>query len=104
MRYEWGDQPPLLTVAAGVCLIVFLVSFCTGFYATLVIIGTLAERADERELKWSERGARQISRFGQFLLADEYRSLRRRYFGAWAGTLGSVGVFALLMFLFGRPA
>src|SRR5690242_10907545 len=104
MKYEWGDQPPLLTAAAGVCLIVFLVSFCTAFYATFVIIGTVAERANERELRWGERGARQISRFGQFLLADEHQRLRGRYFGAWAGLLGSAGLFALLMFLFGKPA
>jgi len=104
MRFEWADQPPLLIVAVGVCLIVFIVSFCTSFYTTFVIIGLMAERTDERELRWGERGARQISRFGQFLLADEHQRLRRRYFGAWAGLLGSTGLFALLMFLFGKPA
>jgi hypothetical protein len=104
MKYEWEDQPPLLTVAAGVCLIVFLVSFCTAFYVTFVVIGAMAERDDERELSWGERAGRKMSRFGAFLLADEFRSLRRLYFFAWAGTLGSAGLFALLMFLFGKPA
>jgi hypothetical protein len=104
MKYEWADQPPLLTVAAGVCLIVFLVSFCTAFYATFVIIGAMADRAEERELRWSERASRRMSRIGAFFLADEFRGLRRLYFSGWAGALGSIGLFSLLMFLFGRPA
>jgi hypothetical protein len=104
MRYEWGDQPPLLTVSAGVCLIVFLASFCTAFYTTFAIIGILADRADERELRWGERAARKMSRYGEFLLADEHRRLRRLYVTAWAGTFGSAGLFSLLMFLFGKPA
>jgi hypothetical protein len=104
MKYEWADQPPVLTVAAGVCLVVFLVSFCSTFYATFAIIGALAERADERELRWGERASRQMSRFGAFFLADEFRSLRRLYLSGWAGALGSIGLFSLLMFLFGRSA
>jgi hypothetical protein len=104
MRFEWGDQPPLLTAAAGVCLIVFVVSFCTAFYATFVVIGTVADRADERELRWGERAARQVSRWGQILVADEHKSLRRLYFSGWAGALGSAGLSALLMALFGKPA
>ena len=104
MKYEWAAQPPLLTVAAGVCLIVFLVSFCTAFYSTFVIIGAMADRADERELGWGERASRRMSRFGAFFLADEFRRLRRLYFSGWAGALGSIGIFSLLMFLFGRPA
>jgi hypothetical protein len=37
-----------------------------------------------------------MSRFSEFLVADEFRSLRRLYFGAWASVFGS---FALLLLL-----
>jgi hypothetical protein len=104
MRFVWGDQPPLLTVAVGVCLIVFIVSFCMTFYATFLVLRALADRADERELSWGERARRNMRRWIEFLVADEYKSLRRLYFSGWAGTLGSAGLFSLLMFLFGKPA
>jgi hypothetical protein len=91
-------------IVVEVGLIVFLVSFCTAFYATFVIIGALADRVDERELGWGERASRRMSRFGAFFLADEFRWLRKLYFSAWAGALGSMGLVSLLMFLFGKPA
>jgi hypothetical protein len=84
MRFEWANQPRLLTVAAGVCLIVFVASFCAAFYTTFAIIGALADRADERELRWGERASRKMSRFGELFVADEHKSLRRLYFSAWA--------------------
>jgi hypothetical protein len=107
MRFEMGDQPPLLTVAVGVCLIVFIGSFCTAFFATLLIFsrtGALVDRADERELSWGERAGRKMNRWNDFLVADEYKSLRRLYFSAWAGALGSFGLISLLMAVFGKPA
>jgi hypothetical protein len=45
-----------------------------------------------------------MSRWHEVLVADEYKSLRRLYFSAWTGVLGSAGLFALLMALFGKPA
>jgi hypothetical protein len=104
MKYELADQPPLLNVAVGVCLIVLLVSFCATFYATLAIIGRLADRADEREIPWNERAAIRMSRFGRFFLADEHRQLRRLYFTSWSCALSSTGLLVLLLFLVGKPA
>jgi hypothetical protein len=106
MRFVWGDQPPLLTVAAGVCLIVFIVSFCSAFYATFLILReAMADRADERPSSLPPaKLPRRMSRWLEFLVADEYKSLRRLYVSGWAGALGSMGLFALLMFLFGKPA
>jgi len=45
-----------------------------------------------------------MNRWNDFLVADQYKSLRRLYFSAWAGTLGSFGVISLLMAVFGKPA
>ena len=105
MRFEWGDQPPLLTAAVGVCLIVFIVSFCAAFYATFVILRALMDRADERPSSLPPaKLPRRMSRWHEVLVADEYKSLRRLYFSAWTGVLGSAGLFALLMALFGKPA
>ena len=105
VRFVWGDQPPLLNVAVGVCLIVFIVSFCTAFYATFVILRALMDRADERPISLPPaKLPRRMSRWYEFLVADEHKSLRRRYVSAWAGLLGSIGLFSLLMFLFGKPA
>jgi len=105
MRLEMEDQPPLLLLAVGVCFIVFVVSFCTAFFATLLIFsrtGALVDRAEDRQLSLGERAGRKMSRWNEFLVADEFRSLRRLYFSAWAGTLGSFGLISLLMAVFGK--
>ena len=64
--------------------------------------GAGVNSAEERELSWGERAGRANNRFGQFLVADEFRSLRRFYFGAWVATLGSGGLGLLLLFIAGR--
>ena len=87
------------------CAFVFLMSFFTMLYATLLVgvrAGAGVNHADERELNWGERAGRANSRFGHFLVADEFRSLRRFYFGAWLATIGSGGLGLLLLFLAGR--
>jgi hypothetical protein len=52
MRYEWGDQPPLHCRSGVVSLV--SCKLLRGLL-TFVIIGTVAEQADERELRWGER-------------------------------------------------
>jgi hypothetical protein len=73
-------QLSLLHFAVLACAFVFVVSFFTTLYATLLVgvrAGAGVNRAEERELSWGERSGRANSRFGRFLVADEFRSLRR---------------------------
>jgi hypothetical protein len=99
------DQLSLLHLAALVCAFVFVVSFFSTLYATLLVgvrTGAVVDRAEERDLSWGERAGRANSRFGRFFVADEFRSLRRLYFGAWMATIGSAGLGLLLLFIAGR--
>ena len=69
---------PALSVMA--CAFVFLMRFFTMLYATLLVgvrAGAGVNSAEEQALSWGERAGRANSRFGQFLVADEFRSLRR---------------------------
>jgi hypothetical protein len=87
------DQFSFLHIAALVSFVVFVLSFFTAFYATLLVIArTGPNRAEERELSWGERAGRANSRLGRFFIADEFRSLRRLYFGASMATIGSFGL------------
>ena len=99
------DQPSLLDLAVLACAIVFVVSFFATLYATLLVgvrTGAVVDRAEERELSWGERAGRANSRFGRFFVADEFRSLRRLYFGAWMATIGSAALGLLFLFIAGR--
>ena len=95
----------LLHFAVLACALAFVVSFFTMLYATLLVgvrAGAGVNPADERELSLGERAGRANSRFGQFLVAHEFRSLRRFYFGAWLTMIGSAGLGLLLLFIAGR--
>jgi hypothetical protein len=97
-------QVSFLHFAVLVCAFVFGVSFFTTLYAILLVgvrTGAVANRAEERELSWGERAGRANSRFGRFFVADEFKSLRRLYFGAWMTTIGSAGLGLLLLFIAG---
>lgn len=96
------DQLSFLHIAVLVCVCVFVVSFFATLYATLLVVtrtGALANRAEERALSWGERAGLANSRFGRFFFADEFRSLRRLYFGAGMATIGSFGLGLLLLFM-----
>jgi hypothetical protein len=98
-------QLSFLHFAVLVCALVFVVSFFTALYATLLVgtrTGASINRAEERELSWGERAGRANSRFGRFFIADEFRSLRKLYFGAWMATIGSLGLGLLLLLIAGR--
>jgi len=75
------DQLSFLHIAVLVCMCALLVSFfATTLYATFLVITrteALANQAEERLLSWGERAGRANSRFGRFLIADEFRSLQR---------------------------
>ena len=99
------EQLTLLPLAIMACAFVFLMSFFTMLYATLLVgvrAGAGINSTEERALSWAERAGRANSRFGLFLVADEFRSLRRFYFGAWLSTIGSGGLGLLLLFMAGR--
>ena len=99
------EQLSFLPIAIMACAFVFLMSFFAMLCATLFVsarAGAGVNSAEERELSWGERAGRANNRFGQFLVADEFRSLRRFYFGAWVVTLGSGGLGLLLLFIAGR--
>jgi hypothetical protein len=94
-----------LHYAAAACAVVFVVNFFAALYATLLIglrTGAVVNRADERHLSWGERAGRANSRLGRFFVEDEFRSLRRLYFGAWLTMIASAGLGFLLLFLAGR--
>lgn len=96
------SQLSFLHVAVLVCACACVVSFFATFYVTLLVMtrtGALANRADERALSWGERAGRANSRFGRFFVADEFRSLRRLYIGAWMAMIGSFGLGLLLLFI-----
>src|SRR5215510_16438874 len=89
-----------LRIAVLVCMCVLFVSFFATLYATFLVITrteALADLAEERLLSWGERAGRANSRFGRFLTANEFRSLRKLYFGAWIATIGSFGFSLLLL-------
>ena len=99
------EQLTFLPLAIMACAFVFLMSFFAMLCATLFVsarAGVGVNPAEERELSWGERAGRANSRFGLFLVADEFRSLRRFYFGAWLSTIGSGGLGLLLLFMAGR--
>jgi hypothetical protein len=99
MRLNMEALPLILHLAVLVSAFVFVVSFCVAFYANLLVYSRTwkpGDRAKDRELSWGERAGREASRFNEFLVADEFRSLRRLLFGAWAGAAGSFGLLLLL--------
>lgn len=105
MTLHMEGQPFLLQIAVLACVFVFLASFLTALYANVIVIsrtGLLLNRAEDRALSWGERAGRKTSRFNRFLVADEFRPLRRLCFGAWAGATVSFGLLFLLIVLFGE--
>jgi hypothetical protein len=97
--------PFILHLAVLVCALAFVVSFCVVFYANLLVYSRTwkpGDRAKERELGWGERAGREAGRFNEFLVADEFRSLRRLLFGGWAGAVGSFSLLLLLTALLKR--
>lgn len=105
MTLNMEGQPFLLQFALWACISVFLPSFVTALYANILAIsrtGVLLNRAEDRALSWGERAGRRSSRFNRFLVADEFRSLRRLCFGARAGATVSFGLLFLLIVLFGE--
>jgi hypothetical protein len=102
-----GGSPSLLQLAeaaaVGACVLVFLASFFATWYLTLLIgvrTGAMIELPEERGLSWGERAGRKNSRGNRFWVADEFRSLRRLYFGAIASLIGSAVLAWLLLALF----
>lgn len=95
----------LLNLAAGVCSLMLIVSVIAYICAIFLVIsrtGAGADRADERELSWGERAGRANSRLGLFLVADEFRSLRRLLLGAAVGAIGSFGLLLMLIAVIGK--
>jgi hypothetical protein len=93
----------ILHLAVLVCMAGFVVSFCVFFYAGLLVYSRTWKPGDrDRKLSWGERAGRSASSFNEFLVADEFRSLRRLYFGAWAGAIGSFGLLTLFALLLER--
>jgi hypothetical protein len=98
------ETPPLiLHLAVMVCMAGFLVSLCVVFSTGLLVYSRTWKPGDrDRNLSWGERAGRSASRFNEFLVADEFRSLRRLYFSAWAGAIGSFGLLSLFALLLKR--
>jgi len=91
-----------LHIAVLVCMCALFVSFFATLYATFLVITrteALANQAEERLLSWGERAGRANTRFGRFLIADEFKSLRRLFFGAWIATIASFGFSVLFLFI-----
>ena len=88
MTLDMEGQPFLLQFSVWACVFVFLASFVTALYANMLVINrteVLLNRAEDRALSCGERANRKTSRFNRFLVADEFRSLRRLCLGAWTG-------------------
>jgi hypothetical protein len=93
----------ILHVAVLVCFFGFVVSFCVMFYAGMLVYSRTWKPGDRaKDLSWGERAWRASRGFNDFLVADEFRSLRRLYFGGWAGVIGSFGLLLLLALLLKR--
>ncbi len=94
----------ILQVAALVCGLSFLASFCVMFYATLLVYSRTWKLGDRaKDLCKGERAWRASRGFNDFLVADEFRSLRRLYFGAWAGVIVSFGLLSLFVTVLLKP-
>ncbi|MBZ9891879.1 hypothetical protein EN962_16610 [Mesorhizobium sp. M7A.F.Ca.CA.001.09.2.1] len=105
MHLDLHGKPILLTIAVWACTAGCLAGAAAIFYSIILVLGrtgALVDTTEERSLGWSERAGRRNSRFNRFLVADEFRSLRKLLFGAWAGFLVSFGLLSLLIFLFGE--
>jgi hypothetical protein len=103
MRLNMEALPLILHLAVLVCAFAFVVSFCVFFYAGLLVYSRTWKPGDRaKELSWGERAGRAASRFNEFLVADEFRSLRRLYLSEWAGAIGSFGLLSLFALLLKR--
>jgi hypothetical protein len=92
----------ILHLGALVCFFAVVVSFCVAFYAGLLVYSRTWKPGDRsRELSWGERAGRGMSR-SEFLVADDFKSLRRLYFGAWASAFGSFALLGVLTVLLKR--
>ena len=92
-------------LAVLVCAFACIVSICTAIYAQLLVYGRTwkpGDQAKERKLSWGERAGREASRFNEFLVADEFRSLRRLVFDAYAAAFGSFALLSLFIALLKR--
>jgi len=97
--------PFILHIAVLVCAFVCIVSVCVAFSAQLLVYSRTwkpGDRVKDRELSWGERAGREASRFNEFLVANEFRSLRRLVFGAYASAFGSFGLLSLFAALLKR--
>ena len=95
----------ILHVAVLVCAFVCVVSICVVFSAQLLVYSRTwkpGDRVKDRDLSWGERVGREASRFNEFLVANESRSLRRLLFGAYASAFGSFGLLSLFVALLKR--
>ena len=97
-----------LKLAAAVCFVAFLASMCVFWYAHVVQWKRTRQPGDlDIELGWTgstwiERLLLHKARFLDFLVGDEYRSLRKLYFVALASMIGSCALLSLFMFLLKR--
>src|SRR5262249_33305728 len=98
------ESNPILILAFGVCALTLVVCFVAAFCALFLVFSRtgVTVEARDRGLSWGERAARGMNRFSVFLTADEFRSLRRLVFGAWAGAIGSFGLLLLLTVMIGK--
>ena len=88
----------ILNVAALACVLGFLASLCVVFYATLLVYSRTWKLGDRsKDLSRGERAWRASRGFNDFLVADEFKSLRKLYFRAWAGAIVSFGLLSLLV-------
>jgi hypothetical protein len=93
----------IMHLAVLVCMAGFGVSLCVVFYASLLVYSRTWKPDDrDRTLSWGERAGRAASSFNEFLVADEFISLRKLYFSAWAGAIGSFCLLSLLAVLLKR--
>src|SRR5262245_58709282 len=93
-----GPLAIVLHVAVFACGLGFVVSFCVMFYATLLVYSRTWKIGDRaKELSPGERAWRASRSFNSFLVADELKSLRQLYFGAWAGVILSFALLSLFV-------
>lgn len=105
MTLRMEGQTLLLQLAVWACFGAFVVSFAVALWVNIRVLGRtgcLVNRSEDQDLSWGERQGRKHSRFDRFLVAEEFRSLRKVAFTAWTGAALSFASLLLLIFLFGE--
>jgi hypothetical protein len=100
-----SEGQPLLQFALWACFFLCAAGLFTAIYASILAIsrtGALINRVEDRSFRWGERAGRKSSRMNRFLVANEFRSLRKLYFGAWTVTILSFGLLFFLVAFFGE--